>query len=146
MTTNNVHVLAGNEPASRLLLADCDPDESAIAIRAIKRGCASLEICSAATLADAAEILAQERIDAVLAGSGLDGSTLPQTIRWFARRVPGAAIVALLEQPDDRHRQEALEAGASAICSKPDLLVAQLRHEFGSRRSARVPEHARRIG
>ena len=146
MTTNNVHILAGNEPASRILLADRDPTESAIAIRAIKRRCASLEIWSVATLADAAEVLARERIETVLAGSGLDGRTLPETIRWFARKRPGAAIVALLELPDDRHRQEALEAGASAVCSKPELLVAQLRHELGSRRSARVQEHARRMG
>ena len=146
MTTNNIHVLAGEKPASGLLLADRDPIESAIAIRAIKRRCASLEIWPIATLADAAEILARERIETVLAGSGLDGRTLPETIRWFARNGPGAAIVALLEQPDHRHRQEALEAGASAICSKPDLLVAQLRHELGSRRSASVPEHTRRTG
>jgi DNA-binding NarL/FixJ family response regulator len=146
MTTNNIHVLAGKKPASRILFADHDPNESAIAIRAIKRRCASLEIWSVAALADAAEVLARERIDTVLAGSGLDGRTLPQTIRWFARNGPGAAIVALLEQPDHRHRQEALEAGASAVCSKPELLVAQLRHELESRRSASVQEHTRKIG
>ena len=69
-------------------------------------------------------------------GSGLDGGTLPQTIRWFAQHAPGAAIFALLEQPDHRHRQEALEAGADYVCSKPDLLVAQLRYEFKSRGSS----------
>ena len=79
MTTNNIHVLAGNKPAPRLLLADRDPTESAIAIRAIKRRYTSLEIWSVATLADAAEVLARERIETVLAGSGLDGGTLPQT-------------------------------------------------------------------
>jgi DNA-binding NarL/FixJ family response regulator len=146
MTTNNVHILAGNEPASRLLLADRDLTESAIAIRAIKRRCARLEVWSVATLAAAADILARERIETVLAGSGLDGRTLPETIRWFARKRPGAAIVALLEQPDHRHRQEALEAGASAVCSKPQLLVAQLRHELESRRSASVPKHTQKIG
>ena len=145
MTTNNVHVLAGNEPASRLLLADCDPDESAIAIRAIKRGCARLEIWPVATLAHAAEVLARERIETVLAGSGLDGKTLPQTIRWFARSAPGAAIVALVERLDC-DRQQALEAGASSVISKPDFLVAQLRHEFGARWSDRVQEPGRRIG
>jgi len=146
MTTNNIHVLAGNKPAPRLLLADRDPTESAIAIRAIKRRYTSLEIWSVATLADAAEVLARERIETVLAGSGLDGGTLPQTICWFARNAPGAAIVALLEQLDDRHRQEALEAGASAVCSKPDLLVAQLRHDLGSRWSASGQEHTQKIG
>jgi DNA-binding NarL/FixJ family response regulator len=144
MATNNVHILAGNEPASPLLLADRDLTESAIAIRAIKRRCASLEIWSVATLADAAEILARERIETVLAGSGLDGRTLPETIRWFARNNPGAVIVALLAQPGHRHRQEALEAGAGAVISKPDLLVAQLRHEFESRRPAGLQEHSER--
>ena len=57
MTTNNVHILAGNEPASRILLADRDPTESAIAIRAIKGRCARLEVWSVATLADAAEVV-----------------------------------------------------------------------------------------
>jgi DNA-binding NarL/FixJ family response regulator len=143
--TTNLHVLAGNKPAARLLIADRDPTESAIAIRAFKRRCASLEVWPTATLADAAEILARERIETVLVGSGLDGRTLPQTIRWFALAAPAAVIIALLEQPD-RHRQEVLEAGASSVCSKPDLMVAQLRHELSSRRSPSVPEHTRKIG
>jgi DNA-binding NarL/FixJ family response regulator len=136
MTTTNVHVLTTKKLGSRLLLADRDPTESAIAIRAIKRHRASLEIWSVTTLADAMEIFARKRIETVLTGSGLDGGTLPQTIRWFAQHAPGAAIFALLEQPDHRHRQEALEAGADYVCSKPDLLVAQLRYEFKSRGSS----------
>jgi DNA-binding NarL/FixJ family response regulator len=135
MTTNNVHVLTTKKLGSRVLLADRDPTESAIAIRAIKRHRASLEIWSVTTLADAMEILARERIETVVASSGLDGGTLPQTIRWFAQHAAGAAIFALLEQPHERCRREALEAGADYVCSKPDLLVAQLRHEFESRGS-----------
>lgn len=145
MTTNNVHALARRRPVSRLLLADSNPTEGAIAIRAIKRLHDGLQICSIATLADAAEILARERVETVLAGSGLDGATLPETIRWFAQHASSAVIVALLEQPDHWHRQAAREAGATFVCSKPDLIVAQLRHEFGFRLSASAPENARMI-
>jgi DNA-binding NarL/FixJ family response regulator len=148
MTTNNIRVLSRQKPPSRLLLADGDPTESAIALRAITRlrSRSSLEIWSATTLADAANILAQEPIETVLAGSGLDGGTLPQTIRWFAQNAPDAAIIALLERPDHRRRQEALEAGAGYVCSKPDLLVAQLRYELESRHLATAAEHARKTG
>jgi CheY-like chemotaxis protein len=145
MTTNNLLVLARTRSMSRLLIADRDPNESAIATRAIERRCPRLEIRSANTLAAAAKILSQERIETILAGSGLDGWTLAKTIDWFARSAPGAAIIALLQQPDDRHRQEALEAGARDVRSKPDLLVAQLRHELGSRLSAWAPERPLRI-
>jgi CheY-like chemotaxis protein len=145
MTTNNLHVLARTKPMSRLLIADRDPSESAIAIRAIERRCPRLKLCAVTTLAAAAKILAQERIETILAGSGLDGWTLAKTIDWFARKAPTAVIIALLEQPDDRHRQEALEAGARDVRSKPDLLVAQLRHELGSRLSTWAPERIRTI-
>jgi hypothetical protein len=86
MTTNNLHVLARAKPMSRLLIADHDPSESAIAIRAIERRCPRLKICAVTTLAAAAKILAQERIETILAGSGLDGWTLAKTIDWFARK------------------------------------------------------------
>jgi hypothetical protein len=43
------------------------------------------------------------------------------------------AVIALLEHCDDRHRQEALEAGAFYIQSKHELLVPQLRREAASR-------------
>ena len=49
-------------------------------------------------------------------------------------------MIAMLEDPDDRDRQEALEAGASYVWSKPDLLVAQMRYELGARLGIYVPE------
>jgi hypothetical protein len=39
----------------------------------------------------------------------------------------------MLEDCDDRHRHDALAAGASYVCSKPELLVMQLRHELAAR-------------
>jgi hypothetical protein len=61
--------------------------------------------------------------------SGLNERTHWQTICWFADRTGEAVVVALLEHCNDRERQEALEAGASYLCSKPELVVAQLRRE-----------------
>jgi hypothetical protein len=41
--------------------------------------------------------------------------------------------IALLEHCGKRQRQEALQAGAFFFCSKPELLVTQLRREAESR-------------
>jgi len=61
-------------------------------------------------------------------------------IRWFADNAGETIVIALLEHCDDQRRQEALEAGASYLCSKPDLLVAQLRREAASRLACDAPE------
>jgi CheY-like chemotaxis protein len=74
-----------------------------------------------------------------LVASGLDGQTCLETVRWFARQGQGM-VVAMLEDCDERHRQEALEAGASHVFSKPELLVAQLRHELAARLESALPQ------
>ena len=90
-------------------------------------------------LAEATGVLARTRRAAALVASGLDGRTCLETIRWFAAMGRGI-VVAMLEHCDDRHRQEALEAGASYVCSKPKLLVAQLRYELAARLEDAAPE------
>jgi hypothetical protein len=64
-----------------------------------------------------------------------------ETISWFAHQKRGI-VVAMLEDCDDRHRQEALAAGASYVCSKPELLVAQLRYELTARLKGAAQEFA----
>ena len=81
------------------------------------------------SLAEAESALAQQAVATVFVASGLDDRTHEETIRWFARKTQDTTVIALLERCDDRQRQEALEAGASHICSKPDLLVAHLGRE-----------------
>ena len=98
-----------------------------------------------ASLAEAESVLAHEPVATIFAASGLDGRTHAQTIRWFADKAGGTAVIALLEHCEDRQRQEALEAGASYIQSKHELLVGQLRREAGSRLARAAPErHAER--
>ena len=90
-------------------------------------------------------MLAREPVATIFVASGLDSRTHAQTIRWFAGKGGSMVIIALLEFCDDRHRQEALEAGASYIQSKHELLVGQLRREAGSRLARAAPErHAER--
>lgn len=55
-------------------------------------------------------------------------------------------MIAILEDCDDRHRQEALEAGACYVASKPELLVAQLRSELGARLEFASPGRPRLLG
>ena len=133
MTTNNVHLLASGRRASQLLLADRDRGESAIAVRAINRHSPHLEVRPVTSLTEAECALAQQPVSTVFVASGLDDRTHEETIRWFVSNARDTLVVALLERCDDRQRQEALEAGASYICSKPDLLVAQLRREAAER-------------
>ena len=140
MTTNNVHVLAGGRRVSQLLVADRSQGESAIAVRAIKRLSPHLEVRPVTSLAEAERVLTNGRVATVFVASGLDDRTHGQTIRWFADNAGDTIVIALLEHCDDRQRQEALEAGASYICSKPDLLVAQLRREAASRLACDAPE------
>jgi hypothetical protein len=52
----------------------------------------------------------------------------------------------MLEDCDDRQKQEALEAGASYVCSKPELLITQLRYELAARLGCAVPERPRLMG
>jgi len=145
MTTENVHVLRRSSAVARLLLADSNSAESAIALRALKRRSPGFEIWPVTTLAEAAEVLAHKPIEIALVGSGLDGRTLPQTLRWLARNARQTAIVAMVERLDDRGRQEALEAGASHVVSKPGLLATQLRHELASRLGSLAAERPRRM-
>lgn len=133
MTTNSVHVLAGGRRVSQFLVADRNQGEREIAVRAIKRLSPHLEVRPVTSLAEAESALAQQAVATVFVASGLDDRTHEETIRWFARKTQDTTIIALLERCDDRQRQEALEAGASHICSKPDLLVAQLRREAAER-------------
>jgi DNA-binding NarL/FixJ family response regulator len=133
MTTNNVHVLPGGRRASLLLVADRRQDEGAIAARAIQRLYPHLEVRSVASLAEAENVLARAPVATVFVASGLDSQTHAQTIRWFADKAGGLTTVALLEHCGKPQRQEALQAGASFFCSKPELLVTQLRREAQSR-------------
>ena len=132
MTTNNIHVLASGGPAAQLVLADSSQADSTIAVRAIRRLFPDLEVRQVTNLAEAESVLTRARRTTALVASGLDGKTCAQTIRWFARQRRGI-VVAMLENCEDRHRQEALAAGAAYVCSKPELLVAQLRHELAAR-------------
>jgi DNA-binding NarL/FixJ family response regulator len=93
------------------------------------------------SLAEAESALAQQAVATVFVASGLDDRTHEETIRWFARKTQDTTVIALLERCDDRQRQEALEAGASHICSKPDLLVAQLRREAAERLADDTTQH-----
>jgi DNA-binding NarL/FixJ family response regulator len=141
MTTNNVHVLAGGRRVSQLLVADRNQGECEIAVRAIKRLPPHLEVRPVTNLAEAENARAQQAVVTVFVASGLDDRTHEETIRWFLCNAPETIIIALLERCDDRAKQEALEAGASYICSKPDLLVAQLRREAAKR----LPNHATQL-
>jgi CheY-like chemotaxis protein len=132
MTTNNIHVLASGGPAAQLVLADSSQADSTIAVRAIRRLFPDREVRQVTNLAEAESVLTRARHATALVASGLDGKTCAQTIRWFARQRRGI-VVAMLENCEDRHRQEALAAGASYVCSKPELLIAQLRHELAAR-------------
>jgi DNA-binding NarL/FixJ family response regulator len=129
MTTNNVQFLTAGRRVSQLLVADRSPVEGAIAARAIQRLNPHHEVRSVASLVEAESLLARAPVATIFVASGLDSQTHAQTIRWFADNAGDSTTIALLEHCDDRHRQEALEAGASFLCSKPDLLVAQLRRE-----------------
>jgi hypothetical protein len=139
MTINNVHVLAGGRPAAQVVLADRSQTDSAIALRAIRRQFPDLRIRPVTNLAAAAGVLTRTRRATALVASGLDGRTWLGTIRWFASMRRGI-VMAMLEDCDDRRRHEALEAGASHVCSKPELLVAQLRYELAARLQGELPE------
>jgi DNA-binding response OmpR family regulator len=145
MTINDVHVLASGRRVRQLVLADRSQTDSAIAVRAIRRLFPDLEVRPVMNLAEAESVLTGTRLTAAVIASGLDDRTCLQTIRWFARK-RGGFVIALLEDCDDRHRQEALEAGASSVWSKPELLVAQLRYELAARLECAVPERPRRLG
>jgi hypothetical protein len=132
MTINNIYVLAGGLAAAQLVLADRSHADRAIAVRAIERLYPDLEVRPVTNLAEAKRVLMCTRRATALVGSGLGGKTCLDTIRWFARQGHGI-VIAMLEDWDKRHRQEALEAGASYVCSKAELLVAQLRYELAAR-------------
>ena len=141
MISNNVHVLASGRPAAQLILADRSQTDSAIAVRAIRRLFSDLEVRPVTNLAEAERVLACTRRATTLVASALDGKTCQQTIRWFARQRRGV-VVAMLDNCEDRHRQEALAAGASYVCSKPELLVAQLRYELAATLKGAAQEFA----
>jgi DNA-binding NarL/FixJ family response regulator len=145
MTINNVHVLASGRPAAQLVLADRSQADSAIAVRAIRRLFPDLEVRPVQNLAEAESVLTCSRLATALVASGLDGQTCEQTIRWFARRRRGI-VVAMLEDCDDRQKQEALQAGARYVCSKPELLITQLRYELAARLGCAAPERPRLLG
>ena len=140
MTNNDVHVLAGGRRVSQVLIADRGHGEGAIAARAIRRLSPHLEVRPVTSLAEAESVLACEPVATIFVASGLDSQTHPQTIRWFVDKTDDAPVIALLEHCDKGRRQEALEAGASYICSKPELLVAQLRREAQSRLVDTAPQ------
>jgi CheY-like chemotaxis protein len=146
MTINNVHVLASGRPAAQLVLADRSQADSAIALRAIRRLFPDLEVRPVTNLAEAESVLTRTRLAAALVASGLDGKTCAETIRWFASKGRGLVVVAMLEDCDDRQKQEALEAGASYVWSKPELLITQLRHELAARLGCAAPERPRLLG
>jgi DNA-binding NarL/FixJ family response regulator len=145
MRINDVHVLATGRRVRQVVLADRSHNDSAIAVRAVRRLFPDLEVRPVMNLAAAESVLTGTRLAAALVASGLDGKTCIQTIRWFARKRRGI-VVAMLEDCDHRHRQEALAAGASCVWSKPELLVAQLRHELGAKLECAVPERPRLLG
>ena len=145
MTTNNIHVLASGGPAAPLVLADSSQADSTIAVRAIRRLFPDREVRQVTNLAEAESLLTRARHATALVASGLDGKTCAQTIRWFARQRRGI-VVAMLENCEDRHRQEALAAGASYVCSKPELLITQLRHELAAGLKDAAQEYSRMMG
>jgi hypothetical protein len=145
MTINNVRMLASRRRITQLVLADRSQTDSAIAVRAIRRLFPDLEVRPVMNLAAAESVLTGTRFATTLIASGLDDGTYLQTIRWFARKRRGT-VIAMLEDCDDRHRQEALDAGASSVWSKPDLLVAQLRCELAARLGCAVPDRPRLLG
>lgn len=145
MTTNNVYVLASGRSAAQLVLADRSQAESAIAVRAIRRLFPDREVRPVAELAEAEHVLTCARLATAVVASGLDGRSCLETISWFAHQKRGI-VVAMLEDCDHRHRQEALEAGASCVWSKPELLVAQLRYELWARLGCAQLERPRLLG
>ena len=62
-----------------------------------------------------------EPVAAIFVASGLDGRTHPRMIHWFANKSGESVVIGLVERCDDSQRQEALEAGASCVCSKPEF-------------------------
>jgi DNA-binding response OmpR family regulator len=140
MTTKHVHIVAGGRRRAQTLVADRNRGEGEIAVRAIQRLSPQLEVQPVVSLDEAESALAGESVATVFVASGLDERTHWQTIRWFAGRAGSAVVIALLESCSDLERQEALEAGASYLCSKPELLVAQLRREAESRLAQAAPE------
>ena len=136
----------GQRPFRRAaFLADRSQVDAAIAVRAIRRLFPDLEVRPVMNLAEAESVLTCARLATALVASGLDGKTCLQTIRWFASKRRGI-VVAMLEDCDDRQRQEALEAGASCVCSKPELLTTQLRYELAARLGCAFPERPRLMG
>ena len=141
MITNNIHVLASSRSAAQLVLAERSQAESAIAVRAIRRLFPDREVRPVMNLAEAESVLMCARLATAVVASGLDGRSCLETISWFAHQKRGI-VVAMLEDCDHRHRQEALEAGASYVCSKPELLVAQLRYELAATLKGAAQEFA----
>jgi DNA-binding NarL/FixJ family response regulator len=141
MTINNVHVLASDRSTAQLVLADRSQAESAIAVRAIRRLSPDRQVRRVADLAEAEHVLTCARLATAVVASGLDGRSCLETISWFAHQKRGI-VVAMLDDCDHRHRQEALAAGASYVCSKPELLVAQLRYELAARLKGAAQEFA----
>jgi CheY-like chemotaxis protein len=125
MIIGNVRMLASRRRITQLVLAERSQSDCAIAVRAIGRPLPDLEVRPVMNLAEAESVLTCARLATILVASGLDDRTFLQTIRWFAQKTCGV-VIAMLEHCEDRHRQEALEAGASGVWSKPELLVAQL--------------------
>jgi CheY-like chemotaxis protein len=145
MTINNVRMLASRRRITQLVLAERSQSDCAIAVRAIRRLLPDLEVRPVMNLAEAESLLTGTRPATVVVASGLDDRTSLQTIRWFARKTCGI-VIAMLEHCDERHRQEALEAGASCVWSKPELLVAQLRYELWARLGCAQLERPRLLG
>lgn len=144
MATDNVCTLLRACPASQVLLADRNPHDAEVLLRAIRRTTPDVEVRHVTNLPDAARVLAHGRIGTVLVGSSLDDEAFCHTLRRFALEAANAVLVAMLERWEDATRREALQAGATYACSKADLLVAQLRYEFTSRRDAAdLPRHPR---
>ena len=145
MTINNVRMLASRRRITQLVLAEHSQSHRAIAVRAIRRLLPDLEVRPVINLAEAESLLTGKWPAAVVVASGLDDRTCLQTIRWFAQKTCGI-VIAMLEHCEDRHRQEALAAGASGVWSKPELLVAQLRYELRARLGGAEPERPRLLG
>jgi CheY-like chemotaxis protein len=145
MTINNVRMLASRRRITQLVLAERSQSDCAIAVRAIRRLLPDLEVRPVTSLVEAESVLTCARLAPVLVASGLDDRTFLRTIRWFARKTCGI-VIAMLEHCEDRHRQEVLEAGASDVWSKPELLVTQLRYELWARLGCAEPERPRLLG
>jgi two-component system KDP operon response regulator KdpE len=119
--------------AGRILVVDDEP-----AIRRLLRNTLRVHdytVLEAATVAEALELLARERVDLLILDLGLpdgDGLEVIRTLRTGSQ----LPVIVLSSRADERGKVQALDAGADDYVTKPfgvEELVARIRTAFRHR-------------